>query len=61
MLKNWWISLDFNNSNSLGLDPKMRAAKAMLISWNKDVVSFIIAREEVILIQVVLWVIKERG
>lgn len=60
MLKNWWVGLNFNGSHSFVLTAKLRALKAVLKSWNKDVFGIIEARKGAMLNQVAFWDEKER-
>lgn len=54
------MGLNFNGSHSFVLTAKLRALKAVLKSWNKDVFGIIEARKGAMLNQVAFWD-KRRG
>ena len=53
--------LHFTGTFSFVLDAKLRALKAVLKTWNKEVFGFIEARKGEALSQVVYWDEKEKG
>ena len=44
LVKNWWMSFNFNRTFYFVLDAKLRALKVVFKAWNKEVFGFIEAR-----------------
>ncbi|RVW68170.1 hypothetical protein CK203_065366 [Vitis vinifera] len=61
LVKNWWVSFNFNGAFSFVLDAKSRTLKAVLKTWNKEVFGFIEARKGEALSQVVYWDEEKEG
>ena len=61
LVKNWWVSFNFNGAFNFVLDAKLRALKVVLKTWNKEVSGFIKARKGEALSQVVYWDEEEEG
>ena len=59
-VKNWWVSFNFTETFSFVLDAKLKALKAVLKTWNKEVFGFIEAKQGEALNQVVYWDEKEK-
>ena len=59
LVKNWWMSFNFNRTFYFVLEAKLRALKVVLKAWNKEVFGFIEARKGDALSQVVYWDEKE--
>ncbi|RVW15364.1 LINE-1 reverse transcriptase-like [Vitis vinifera] len=55
LLKGWWQSLSFNGSFSFILVEKLKALKAILKSWNKDVFGQVGVNKKVALDKVSFW------
>ncbi|KAL6331818.1 hypothetical protein AAG906_020162 [Vitis piasezkii] len=55
LLKGWWQSLSFNGSFSFILAEKLKALKAILKSWNKDVFGQVGVNKKLALDKVNLW------
>ncbi|RVX20512.1 Transposon TX1 uncharacterized 149 kDa protein [Vitis vinifera] len=55
LLKGWWQSLSFNGSFSFILAKKLKALKAILKSWNKDVFGQVDVNKKVALDKVNFW------
>ncbi|RVW79220.1 hypothetical protein CK203_045229 [Vitis vinifera] len=55
LLKGWWQSLSFNGSFSFILAEKLKALKAILKSWNKDVFGQVDVNKKVALDKVNFW------
>ena len=45
LVKNWWVSFNFNGVINFVLDAKLRALKVILKTWNKEVFGIIEARK----------------
>ena len=55
LVKNWWHSLSFNDTYSFILASKLKALKALLKSWNRDVFGRVEANKRKVLQRISLW------
>ena len=55
LLKLWWQSLSFNGTYSVFLASKMKALKAFLKAWNKDVFGRVEVNKSTALQKVNFW------
>ena len=55
LLKGWWQRLSFNGSFSFILAEKLKALKAILKSWNKDVFGQVGVNKKLALDKVIFW------
>ncbi|RVX14296.1 Transposon TX1 uncharacterized 149 kDa protein [Vitis vinifera] len=60
LLKGWWQSLRFNGSFSFILVEKLKALKAILKSWNKDVFGKVGVNKKLALDKVAFWDAQEK-
>ena len=55
LLRNWWMSFQFRGSFSFTLSEKLKALKACLKIWNREVFGNVTARKESALKQMMFW------
>ena len=55
MVKNWWHSLSFNDTCSFILASKLKALKALLKPWNRDVFGRVEANKGKVLLRISSW------
>ncbi|RVW96305.1 Transposon TX1 uncharacterized 149 kDa protein [Vitis vinifera] len=55
LLRNWWVGFNFRGSFSFTLSEKLKALKACLKVWNREVFGNVNARKESALKQMMLW------
>ena len=55
LLRSWWMGFQFGGSFNFTLFEKLKALKASLKIWNREVFGNIIARKELAIKHMVLW------
>ena len=55
LLRSWWMGFQFGGSFNFNLFEKLKALKASLKIWNREVFGNIIARKELVIKHMVLW------
>ncbi|RVW90110.1 Transposon TX1 uncharacterized 149 kDa protein [Vitis vinifera] len=55
LIRNWWVGFNFRGSYSFTLSEKLKALKACLKVWNREVFGNVNARKESALKQMMLW------